>query len=304
MRRHQTLRWIGATAAAALLAASPATLAASMSSSLASLIPPGPTWVSGYEIAASSGTATFAGSARGALTGSWVATVDGLPTLAPGAPLPSSLQVTGGTLTLSALGTTLTVSIQPGSASLPPGTPGVAPSSASTGSGSAAASSSGGSTAGSTSSGSSASSPSASGAASAATPSAPPTVVPASVAGAEEMLQVLSGVWYAAKGSSQVQQQLAAEAQALVAAYPALSVLGSFPLPPNAVVAPPRPLSPPDTSGCGDVAYQGSLNLSLPSVATGTFTGEVVVYRTETAAGCATYATALSGELTVQPAAS
>lgn len=122
------------------------------------------------------------------------------------------------------------------------------------------------------------------------------------------MLQVYSGAYYAAKGDTQAQQGLMALGQQIETALPALSVLGQFPLAASAIVSPPNVLIPASATTCGDLAYNGSLDLSLEGIAGGTFTGQLILYRTETASGCATFASAVSGTLVISsslvPAAS
>ena len=119
--------------------------------------------------------------------------------------------------------------------------------------------------------------------------------MPESLSAAEEMLQVYSGAWRDAQGNPQAQQQIAAIGQRIDAAVPALAPLGKFPLPAADVVSPPRVITPNWGNGCGDGAYTLSATLSLGPIASGSFQGQVIMYRVPTASGCMSYASAISG---------
>ncbi len=333
MRRGRALSMALALASVVAVALGPA-------ASAASVVPPNglyaltsaPFAVAGYETGLSSQGALFAGeTGSGSHTAAWSALLAMAPVNQSGA-LPASLHVSGGTLTLSALGQTFNISVPATTLTLSPnattssstygliapvspsaacpegsgtgstatGTSQTSTSSSTTGtSSSSGAPSSGGSGGTSTSS--------TSGAASSLPSCMPPTgvsagstaVIPESLSAAEEMLQVYSGAWHAAQGNPQAQQQLSAIGQRIEAAVPALAALGKFPLPEADVVSPPRVITPDWGNGCGDGAYTLSTKLSLGSIASGSFQGQVIMYRVPTASGCMPYASAISGMVRV-----
>jgi hypothetical protein len=310
VRRSRLLRPVVALAGAAVLALGPTSAAAALPSpsslmTLASV----PLTVSGYEVGASSQGLLFSGGAMPG-AGTWSATVQMAP-LSPTAPLPATLQLSGGTLTLSALGQTFTLSLPPTGLTLSSAATGAAtagqvggtPACPSAGSGTNGTGTSGTSAAPSSTASTTTAAPATTSTGSGATgcsglsPSA--ALVPVGLGPAEEMLQVWSGAGRAAAGDSTAHPGIAAWAARLEAAAPSLAALGSFPLPSADVIAPPRVLTPDWGNGCGDSAYGFSMKLSLGRIASGNLDGQFIVYRVPTAAGCASYATAMSGRLII-----
>lgn len=108
-------------------------------------------------------------------------------------------------------------------------------------------------------------------------------------------MQLLSAAWYAATGQATDQTALHTQAAAIRLAYPQAGPTGGYTVEQVGTDLPPPDLTDPT---CPDSVYTpGPLTVTFAGAVSAKFTGELIDYRIQAKAGCATVGAVLQGTL-------